>query len=82
VMIRYTKGMNDMILKVPEHCSYDVFDTNGIRLEFCVWCDTETGEAVHIITPIEHVINDAGEEVFKTKWCQHPAPLLYRKITS
>lgn len=71
-----------MILKAPENCNYVVFDANGYRLECCIWCDTETGEAVHIITPIEPVINDSGEEVFKTKWCQHPAPLSYRKITS
>lgn len=70
-----------MILKVPEDCNYEVFDANGIRLEYLVWCDTETGEAVHVIMPIEPVINDAGEEVFKTKWYQHPAPLSYRKIT-
>lgn len=71
-----------MILKVPDHCGYEVFDAYGNPLNWVVWADTLTGETVHIVRennkPIM-VTNDAGELVTKTEWTQHPAPLTYKK---
>jgi len=72
-----------MILKVPEHCLYSVFDANGYPLNWVVWADTETGEAVYIVKEEDNktkmVINEAGELVAATEWKQHPAPLTYKK---
>ena len=71
-----------MILKVPEHFNYRVCDADGKYLEFCTWCDTETGEAVHIKQPIEHTVDDFGQLTVATEWRQHKAPLTYERITN
>ena len=68
-----------MILKVPEACDCDVFDANGVRLEYAVWCDTETGEAVHIIQPLEFTIADYGDAGLRQEWRKHPAPLKFSR---
>ncbi len=69
-----------MILKVPEDCACDVFDANGVRLEYVVWCDTATGEAVHVVLPLESTIDDAGEACLRTEWREHPAPLKFNRL--
>jgi hypothetical protein len=73
-----------MIVNVPEDRWGTVYDANGVELEFCVWADTETGEAVHLIVEksargamFTYTVNDAGEEILLTRWQQHPAPLRY-----
>jgi hypothetical protein len=71
-----------MILKVPEHFDYRVCDADGKYLEFCTWCDTETGEAVHVKQPIERTIDHTGEESVATEWRYHKAPLIYERITN
>jgi hypothetical protein len=68
-----------VILKVPEDCACDVFDASGVRLEYVVWCDTETGEAVHIVQPLEFTIDDDGEAGVRKEWRQHPAPLKFNR---
>lgn len=47
-----------------------VFDANGVMLELVVWCDTETGEASHLV----HQGDDAELRV-RTERREHPAPL-------
>ena len=69
-----------MILKVPEHCFYRVCDAEGDYLDNCVWCDTETGEAVHVKNPIERIVDHTGEESVATEWRDHKAPLTYERI--
>ena len=69
-----------MILKVPEHCFYRVYDANGNYLDCCIWCDTETGEAVHVKNPIERIVDHTGEESVATEWRYHKAPLSYERI--
>ena len=69
-----------MILKVPEDRKCDVFDANGVRLEYVVWCDTETGEAVHIVCPLESTIDEDGDAVVRKEWRQHPAPLKFNRL--
>lgn len=69
-----------MILKVPEHIGYEVRDANDEPLKYVTWCDTETGEAVHIVTPIEWYIDEQGESQIRKVTIKHPAPLTYRKI--
>ena len=71
-----------MILKVPEHCFYRVCDADGKYLEYCTWCDTETGEAVHVKQPIEHIVDDTGDGSIATEWRYHKAPLTYERITN
>jgi hypothetical protein len=69
-----------VILKVPEDCACDVFDANGVPLKYVVWCDTETGEAVHIVQPLEFTIDDDGEAGVRKEWRQHPAPLKFNRF--
>ncbi len=64
-----------MILKVPEACDCDVLDANGTPLQYAVWCDTETGEAVHILQPPEFTIADNGDAGLRQERRKHPAPL-------
>ena len=68
-----------MILIVPGDCDCDVFDANGVPLKYVVWCDTETGEAVHIVRPLEFTIDDDGEAGVRKEWRQHPAPLKFSR---
>jgi len=73
-----------MILKVPEHCSYSVFDAHGNPLNWVVWADTETGEAFHLIIEngkTKPVMNEDGELVAATERKQHPTPLTYKKLS-
>lgn len=47
---------------------------------YCIWCDTETGEAVHYkrsggVMSWDMIVNEAGEKILATEWRQHPAPL-------
>ena len=75
-----------MIVKVPEHLFGDVYDANGVQLQLCTWADTETGEAVHIVSehpgPLFTTVSDAGELVVRTEWRQHAAPLTYVPSTT
>jgi hypothetical protein len=68
-----------MILKVPEHVACEVWDANGVPLKYVMWCDTETGEAVHIVRPLEFTIDDDGEAGVRKEWRQHPAPLTFSR---
>lgn len=71
-----------MILDAKTHAPCTVWDANGVEVTYAVWCDTETGEAVHLIRGDDGfvlTINEEGEQVVKTEWRQHPAPLTYRK---
>ena len=64
-----------MILKIPEDFGCEVCDATGKPLEYVVWCNTETGEAVHIVKPFETV---AGEDdTLRKEWRQHPSPLTF-----
>jgi hypothetical protein len=72
-----------MIVNVPEHGG-QLFDANGVRLRYCQWADTETGEAVHVafvedgcLKCVQTTVSDAGEEVLRREWRQHAAPLTY-----
>jgi len=69
-----------MILKASEHFDYRIYDAYGKYLEYCTWCDTETGEAVHVKLPIERTIDHAGDESVATEWRYHKAPLTYKRI--
>ena len=71
-----------MILKVPDDCQCDVFDANGKSLEYVVWCDTDTGEAVHIVMPPEAVAGEDGTLEARKEWRQHPAPLTFVRHTA
>lgn len=64
-----------MILKVPDDCPCEVFDANGAPLEDVIWCNTETGEAIHVARPYQVA---PGAEL-KTEVRFHPAPLTYKK---
>ncbi len=69
-----------MILKVPDDCPCEVFDAHGKLLEYAVWCDTETGEAVHLVKDDKSFILTVGEDGKETAlqvWKQHPAPLTF-----
>ena len=68
-----------MILEVPGDCDCDVFDANGVPLKFVVWCDTETGEAVHITQPLEPTVDENGEVVLRKEWRQHPATMKFNR---
>jgi len=71
-----------MILKVPEDVACEVWDANGVRLEWCQWCDTETGEAVHVRVVdgvMQSSVSEDGELVAATEWRQHPAPLTFKR---
>jgi hypothetical protein len=68
-----------VILKVPGDCDCDVFDANGVPLKYVVWCDTETGEAVHITQPLESTVDEGGEAGLRKEWRQHPAPLKFSR---
>lgn len=70
-----------MILKVPDDCPCDVFDADGKLLEYAVWCDTETGEAVHIVMPFEIVSGDDGTRECRKERRQHPAPLTFVRLS-
>jgi hypothetical protein len=70
-----------MILKVPEHFDYIVYDSRGKELRYCTWCDTETGEAVHYKWPVRDTIDHTGRISFATEWRYHKAPLTYERIT-
>lgn len=54
----------------------------GKYLDNCIWCDTETGEAVHVKQPIERIIDHTGKESVATEWRDHKAPLTYERITN
>lgn len=74
-----------MILKVPEDCCCEVFDANGVPLKWCIWCDTKTGEAVHIALDdgrVEFVTDERGKRSPKTEWRQHPAPLKFTRLAA
>ncbi len=73
-----------MILKVPEHFNYRVYDSSGKELRYCTWCDTETGEAVHYKWPIRDTIDHTGRISFATEWRYHKAPLTftYKRISN
>ena len=69
-----------MAILTPEtHAPRRVFDANGVELHYVTWCDTETGEAVHVVDDAfvmtDVTVNDAGELVVRTEWRQHRAPL-------
>lgn len=68
-----------MLLKIPEDSACDVFDANGFALQYTVWCDTETGEAVHVVLPVEFVVEEDGEVGVRKEWRQHPAPLTFTR---
>ena len=71
-----------MILKVPEDVVCEVWDANGVRLNMCMWCDTETGEAVHARTvngAFQSRVDEKGKLVADTEWRQHPAPLTFKR---
>ncbi len=71
-----------MILKIPDDYACDVFDANGVELKYATWCDTETGEAVHLARDergFVFTVNDEGETIAKTEWRQHPAPLTFKR---
>ena len=61
-----------------------VFDANGVKLEFVTWCDTETGEASHLVKGLDGkfglVVADDGELRARTEWRQHPAPLRVERL--
>lgn len=73
-----------MILRVPEHVDFAVFDANGVQLRFCVWCDTETGEAVHHEIDADDclvwTVDETGSPTTRKVWRQHPAPLTCRRV--
>jgi hypothetical protein len=71
-----------MILKIPEHFGTRVYDADGKELQYCTWCDTETGEAIHIKWPIEHTVDDSGQLTVATEWRYHKAPLIYRRLAT
>jgi len=71
-----------VILSVPNDCQCQVFDSNGKPLEYVVWCDTETGEAVHIVIPIEAVAGEDGTLEAQKEWRQHPPPLTFVRGTA
>jgi hypothetical protein len=61
------------------HWGFNVFDANGVQLHGVTWCDTETGEAVHLVKDDKGFVrtfNEEGKDVVKTEWRQHPSPLL------
>lgn len=72
-----------MILTAETHCHCTVFDANGVALKECLWCDTETGEAVHLYRDSEGRISrqsdDMGRGLLRKEWRQHPAPLTYQE---
>jgi hypothetical protein len=68
-----------VILKVPGDCDCDVSDANGVPLKYVVWCDAETGEAVHITQPLESTVDEDGEAGLRKEWRQHPAPLKFSR---
>ena len=54
-----------------------VFDANGVELDYCVSCDTETGEVTQIQWDPEtrdFVFNEAGDGVLR-KTTLYPKPL-------
>lgn len=70
-----------MILTVQD-APCDVFDANGQPLLYAVWCDTESGEAVHLIKEDGQfvlTVDEEGQQTVKKEWRQHPAPLTYVK---
>lgn len=69
-----------MILEVPGDCDCNVFDANGVPLEYVVWCDTETGEAVHVVHPLESTVDEGGEAGLRKEWRQHPVPLKFNRL--
>lgn len=75
-----------MAILTPEtHTSGRVFDANGVELRYVTWCDTVTGEAVHVVDDafvmMDATVNDAGDLVVRTEWRQHPAPLRWEAMT-
>ena len=71
-----------MILKIPEYFNIRVYDADGKELRFCTWCNTETGEAVHIKNPVRDTIDHAGNVAVATEWKYHKPPLTYERITN
>ena len=71
-----------MILSVQNDRPCQVFDANGKPLEYVVWCDTETGEAVHLVIPLEEVVGEDGTPEARKEWRQHPAPLSFVRGTA
>ena len=74
-----------MILAAEEGDRYDVYDANGNKLEWCVWCDTLTGEAVHASLDekglLQLVSDERGRLAARLEWRQHIAPLRSYKIS-
>ena len=71
-----------MILKVPEHCPCKVFDANGVELQYAIWADTETGEAVHLVKDDKGFVisvHEKGNLGPKCEWRKHPAPLTFTR---
>lgn len=74
-----------MIATGKTHWGWNVFDANGVQLHYVTWCDTETGEAVHISFEDGRcvmAVDDAGSPVAKTEWRKHPAPLTLVKCVN
>lgn len=66
----------EMILKVPEHCSYSVFDAKGNPLNWVVWADTETGMEIAGIAHVLKRLKVYPEQLDRTK--QDDIDLLYK----
>lgn len=69
-----------MILEAYKDWSCDVFDANGEPLLYAVWCDTDTGEAVHLVKDEKGFVLTVGEDGKQTVlqvWKHHPAPLTF-----
>lgn len=71
-----------MILKIPEDYVTRVYDSTGKELRHCIWCNTETGEAVHYKWPLRNTIDHTGRISVATEWRYHKAPLIYERITN
>jgi hypothetical protein len=57
-----------------------VFDANGVELLFVIGCDTETGEAEHLVSDGKgsFVLTDDGEAAKRVTFT-HPAPLRFER---
>lgn len=69
-----------MILEAHKDAPCDVFDANGEPLLYVVWCDTDTGEAVHLVKDEDGFVmahdEDGCQAAVRVKK-DHPAPLTF-----
>ena len=85
LITRGYRGSRAVILSAEKGHRYDVYDANCKKLEYCIWCDTLTGEAVHVCFDeeglVHRVVDDRGHIAARTEWRQHSAPLITFKIS-